>query len=257
MININGTVPGAGEYARVSGYGQTSETAGFDEYLRQVDVPIVSMPECRRSYRHANAALANRLSAMSQICAGELRGGCDACHGDSGGPLAVTDKHGNLVQVGIVSFGIGCARAYLPGVYTKVSVFEGWIRDVGAGYTRSDGVVVESTFVQSANERSAFSIAGLSVTFSILVLCAVSIACVILIASLVLATSAWKRTRFSHDPRPDVDHHHDDLQAVHYVQQHHGIRYDYQYDDLPRPDFPSNNGQHPKPPFSNKNMAAI
>ena len=33
-------------------------------------------------------------------------------------------------QVGIVSFGIGCGRRNVPGVYTKVAAYESWIEDV-------------------------------------------------------------------------------------------------------------------------------
>lgn len=51
------------------------------------------------------------------ICAGELDGEKDSCQGDSGGPLVDSDK----VQVGIVSWGIGCARPNKPGVYTRIA----------------------------------------------------------------------------------------------------------------------------------------
>lgn len=47
--------------------------------------------------------------------------------GDSGGPMV--SKQGSVwVQSGIVSFGFGCARPNLPGVYSRVSRYQSWIK---------------------------------------------------------------------------------------------------------------------------------
>ena len=40
--------------------------------------------------------------------------------GDSGGPLITTDTS-DAVQIGVVSFGYGCALEDYPGVYARVS----------------------------------------------------------------------------------------------------------------------------------------
>ncbi|RZF41680.1 hypothetical protein LSTR_LSTR011615, partial [Laodelphax striatellus] len=53
---------------------------------------------------------------------------------DSGGPLMVEgfsrsafNGDDSLLVVGVVSTGIGCARAKLPGLYTRVSDYMPWI----------------------------------------------------------------------------------------------------------------------------------
>ena len=51
----------------------------------------------------------------------------DACTGDGGGPLMCprSTDISSMVQVGIVSWGIGCGTT--PGVYTDVGQFTDWI----------------------------------------------------------------------------------------------------------------------------------
>ena len=48
--------------------------------------------------------------------------------GDSGGPMSVKDADGTFRVIGIVSWGIGCASGY-PGVYTRVTPFNQWVKD--------------------------------------------------------------------------------------------------------------------------------
>jgi secreted trypsin-like serine protease len=72
---------------------------------------------CAKAYRKAGVDLVSEES----ICAGKR--GVDTCQGDSGGPMVRMTGAGRWEQVGIVSWGLGCARGGYPGVYTQVSAF--------------------------------------------------------------------------------------------------------------------------------------
>lgn len=54
------------------------------------------------------------------ICAGVA--GKDSCQGDSGGAITI-----NGTQVGIVSWGYGCAEEGYPGVYSNVAALADYI----------------------------------------------------------------------------------------------------------------------------------
>ena len=58
-------------------------------------------------------------NASTEICAEKLGG--DSCQGDSGGPLFGRLPDGRRVQIGVVSYGLGCATPYFPGVYAEVN----------------------------------------------------------------------------------------------------------------------------------------
>ena len=106
----------------VLGWGQTGERSLRQEKkLRYATVPVVSDRECAKAYRKVGVELVEDES----ICAGKP--GVDTCQGDSGGPM-VRRSGDKWVQVGIVSWGLGCARKGYPGVYTQVSTFRSEIR---------------------------------------------------------------------------------------------------------------------------------
>ncbi|GAB7049764.1 S1 family peptidase [Catenuloplanes indicus] len=100
----------------VAGWGSATEGGAQQRYLLKASVPFVSDTSCASSYT-------GRFVASDMICAGYAQGGTDTCQGDSGGPMFKATSTGALVQVGIVSWGTGCARPGYPGVYSEVSTF--------------------------------------------------------------------------------------------------------------------------------------
>ncbi|MEV6129785.1 serine protease [Streptomyces violaceusniger] len=100
----------------VAGWGAAVEGGGQQRYLLKATVPFVDDATCNSAY--------DELVPGEEICAGRMaQGGVDTCQGDSGGPMFRKDDGGQWIQVGIVSWGEGCARPGKPGVYTEVSTF--------------------------------------------------------------------------------------------------------------------------------------
>jgi secreted trypsin-like serine protease len=69
---------------------------------------------------------------LNYFClAGTVSGGQDTCLGDSGGGLYIIDNSSSVPRrmvIGITSFGTGCGRSMLPGIYTRVSYHLDFIR---------------------------------------------------------------------------------------------------------------------------------
>ena len=89
--------------------------------LLEVMVKTVDQTECQNAYSQYPISQGN-------LCAGYKKGKKDSCFGDSGGPLVAFDGDGCPYQVGIVSWGVGCAQPAKYGVYTRVSAFADWLR---------------------------------------------------------------------------------------------------------------------------------
>jgi len=109
----------------VTGWGRRSETSEHSLVLKEIQVPLWNHDSCNGALQ-AQFGPAYILPTTT-ICAGAE--GRDACDGDGGGPL-VCEKGGQWYQMGIVSFGIGCGRRNVPGVYTSVKEYSDWIEDI-------------------------------------------------------------------------------------------------------------------------------
>jgi len=104
----------------IYGYGKTkhkrpSAILLFDR------VHIWPQAECKAAYSEYPGRITDKV-----FCANG--DGVDTCQGDSGGPL--TTEIGKKFQIGIVSWGKGCARPDKPGVYTRVDAYLDWIESV-------------------------------------------------------------------------------------------------------------------------------
>lgn len=101
---------------------ESAQRAVYPDALQFATVPLVSNERCNdvQSY--------DGYVGEGQLCAGFEEGGVDSCVGDSGGPLFV-DTGGRVQQVGVVSYGRGCAEPFFYGIYTSVAAYIGWIGD--------------------------------------------------------------------------------------------------------------------------------
>ncbi|MGN6693652.1 MAG: trypsin-like serine protease [Aquihabitans sp.] len=138
-----GQAVAGGTIATTVGWGNTV-TSGSPSYpteLRQVDVAMKTDAQC-------GAAYGSEYVASTMVCAASA--GKDSCQGDSGGPLYINS--GGLKQVGVVSFGTGCANPSFPGVYTKISSFANWVhQQTRYGPHRTRGAYINRTYLDLFN----------------------------------------------------------------------------------------------------------
>ncbi|CAJ1963773.1 unnamed protein product [Cylindrotheca closterium] len=120
-LNENSTVPARGQLLTVIGVGNTEEDGEQSNILQELTVPAVSLEACNDEESY-NGDIIDEV----MFCAGVIEGGQDSCQGDSGGPIVAVDGDTH-VQVGVVSWGYGCAQADFPGVYARTSSAMDWI----------------------------------------------------------------------------------------------------------------------------------
>jgi len=118
-----------GEDVTVMGWGTTFSGGPSSDVLMEVEVDIVSNSECNRNY---GGGITNDM-----LCA--ARPDKDSCQGDSGGPLIFKgDNAASDSQVGVVSWGYGCADPSYPGVYARID--QSFVTDVIDGTYQTCGL---------------------------------------------------------------------------------------------------------------------
>lgn len=168
LDNSPATVIGWGN---VVGYGPYEVSPGNSQpdQLRQVELTLLTNKQCKDKLVQTYKDLDNRTLSTddvgitdSMICAHFLGGGRGSCQGDSGGPLVVNTNQG-WQQVGIVSYGIGCADANFPDIYTRVGQFTDWINSI------TQGIAIETSYSfpitpQNKSQTQTLNVTNNSVT---------------------------------------------------------------------------------------------
>nr|XP_034831330.1 uncharacterized protein LOC117988307 isoform X2 [Maniola hyperantus] len=119
----------AGQRCWTTGWGKDAfgTNGKYQNILKEVDVPVLPHGQCQQQLRQTRLGYNYELNP-GFICAGG-EDGKDACKGDGGGPL-VCERSGTWQLVGVVSWGIGCGQAGVPGVYVKVAHYLDWISQI-------------------------------------------------------------------------------------------------------------------------------
>ncbi len=129
-LNLKPDIPKVNTELTVMGWGVADNTHKLpSEELKEVSVNAMSNNICRSRSGFIGG---KKISLMGRItdnmmCAQDTDE--DACQGDSGGPLILKGLLPRLdVQVGVVSWGMGCAHEVFPGVYARLSSQMEWIK---------------------------------------------------------------------------------------------------------------------------------
>mmetsp|Transcript_17496 Transcript_17496/g.34002 ORF Transcript_17496/g.34002 Transcript_17496/m.34002 type:complete len:500 (-) Transcript_17496:300-1799(-) len=143
-LNGDGSVPEVGEEVTAMGWGDMDPSDSRQELsdaLQHVQVTVMDNDVCRESEGRIGSWEESYKDYITDnmLCARD--DGQDSCQGDSGGPLILRGNASDGsqdVQVGIVSWGIGCAETSFPGVYARISKAYDWIQSNTCGPSHRD-----------------------------------------------------------------------------------------------------------------------
>ncbi len=133
-------MPAVNSKLRAFGFGNGTSQGWLQQpELMQVDVPVISVEDCKQLY---NMPDVQRITA-EQICALKKDGGQDSCNGDSGGPAFSKNEKGEFKLAGVVSWGEGCAQSKNPGVYTRIATQRLWIEKTQADHRNNQALATD------------------------------------------------------------------------------------------------------------------
>ncbi|XP_065295440.1 serine proteinase stubble-like isoform X2 [Dermacentor albipictus] len=115
----------------IAGWGFTKEGGPDSDTLRYILKKELPYKQCKPLLHHEAQLTLNETIVICATARSK-----DACTGDSGAPVTTWNKRGKFFQVGIVSFGYGCARPNDASGYTRVATFVPWILSVKKRYER-------------------------------------------------------------------------------------------------------------------------
>ena len=151
-VNLADTIDAVASEANVTALGWGSivppDNLNYPDYpniLNYVEMPLMTDTMC-------SSALGDDYSAET-ICAGLEEGGKDSCQGDSGSPLVIEQGSG-WQQIGIASWGYGCAAPGYPGVYTRLALYDGWIESVSNSLYFPDRLEFKDTLVATSSSKT-------------------------------------------------------------------------------------------------------
>ncbi len=114
----------SGQDATIIGWGMTSaDRPILPTILQEAKIPIQSDAVCLND-------MGRLFNSKSMLCAGikattdSSGDGVGGCYGDSGGPLMVPDGNNQWKQVGVVSWGFGCADSKSWSVFSDLPANE-------------------------------------------------------------------------------------------------------------------------------------
>lgn len=118
-----------------TGWGRTAYGGQQSNVLQTVELSFFTQRECNKHFGKRRK-LSRGVDIETQVCAGGRNVEKDTCGGDSGGPLQMSretygsSEYSGWSIVGVTSIGKTCGVANVPAIYTRVSHYLTWIKNI-------------------------------------------------------------------------------------------------------------------------------